>query len=306
MTLNEGDVFHGIQIEAGPFLSRDSLELYIGRLLSVELAAESNFFDNLALSYRDIFGHSQKIDKSGWGEYIICKNCANINSIEDIHDTSEYKFLGELEKNGIPNLPKCEGCNSEMELFYEPSEFIKEIRRQIAEKGFWGIFAFDKQLNVYGFYYAWVDKLKELWQEKISELYTYSTLSYESFLEQISQNTNGVIGEDTNLLYLAEAGQVFNARGSRTLFAMFKAFFESLDETTMSSYSLTAITPEKETFLYATASQQKVVCEATDTPLKTLIGKTQDLSEALSLPPKDFFRRHKREISNWRIENQTK
>ncbi|MCT4592508.1 MAG: hypothetical protein N4A36_03980 [Candidatus Gracilibacteria bacterium] len=261
------------------------------------------FLVNLSYAYRDIFGHGKSVDKSGWGEYLICNNCSNQKSIEDATGEVEYRFLCDTESKNTPINSNCDNCGSEMEYFHDPVSIITETRQQMSEKAFYGASIIDDDLRVYGFIYSWIDSVKRIWEEKINDLYniTPDQLKYSDFINQITQKTRGKINESTNVLYLAEVGLIQPARNQKALFEMFRAMFSEFEEEVYNIPTLVTSEEDKRSYMLLEGADHDVVCETENYSLKTLSGNVRKLVQEWSLSPDEFFKKHENVIKRWQV-----
>ncbi len=284
---------NGIRIVKSGLKCKEIKELHIGVMENRKKIQNGDFLDRVTMIYRDIFGHGQPVDEASWGEYMKCNPCGTKKSIEEVFELSEYMFLSELEKNGIPE-QICE-CGCEMDHFHDHSITNEIIRKDFDEKEMFAVFLIDNEGISHGFSYAWKSTIKNLWEEKLVESYAHSKLDYETYLSNIITNGRENFNENTPIIYWAEIGQTVNARNGENPFLLAGTLFQSINNNHQSFPVFVGVNQELRSYAFVRAAGGIDVCRSEDADRVIVCGDTSQFGVEYSLGSK-FSRKHRKVI----------
>lgn len=284
---------NGIRIVKSGLTSKVG-ELHVGVMEDREKILEGDFLDKLAMTYRDVFGHGEPVDKTSWGEYMRCTSCGAQRSIEDVFDVSEYMFIAELEEErGIPE-ETCD-CGCEMELFYDKTDLLQETEELIKKKKSCLAFLYDEKYNISGFSYGWHSSISQIWDEKIGSLYSHSSLVYEDFLRQIKQNSSGKMDSSTEIFYWAEIGQVLPSRNIESPFLLAGNLFRSISDEDKKQPLVVGVNSKLRSYAFVRAAGGQDICRIDDSKRVLVTAPIHQLEKEY-LRGKLFTQSHRRDI----------
>ncbi len=222
--LHEKLAKNGIQIVQSGLKAKDKSELHLGIMRDRQTIQNGSFLDQIAILYRDIYGHGQPIDSS-WSEYMKCTGCGDKKSIEEVFGLSTYMFVEEVEKEGPPEV-ECECCNQPMEVFFPLEKLTQEIRDDFATRDLFAAFLVDDEGKPNGFEYGWNSTVQEVWEDRFQNFYAGSSMTHDKFLADIAKN--GDLTPDSPILYLSEIGHIVSHRTQQTPFDLISNFLGHL------------------------------------------------------------------------------
>lgn len=294
----------GIETVRGPIQTKNTPPLWVGVLKNREKIHYGSILEKTVTTFRDIYGHGKPVDKSSWGEYLKCTNdqCKTTLSIENYYHLESYIHLVQLEQNGMPDHLLCPSCHAPIDIFWNPDVLLMEMRQQFTVKDIFAAFLYDALGNLYGFEYGWVDTVQSAWQEVIARLYRGMGLTYESYLEQLSQNSNRKLKEDTNVFHLVEVGQTVPSRNQETMFSLVGSFLnEAVRKDALRNMPAIAVSQRgirSYVFLRVGGFKEACVEEHSDIVVLLASESAKNLGESLALPLQQYKRTYFHVIKN--------
>ena len=252
----------------------------------------------IARTYRSVFGRDKEIDPATWAEGFKCNNCDGKKSLELAYGVDEWIPLDELEKNTNPDL-KCLDCGEEMVVFHEHEQIIQNIRDHCS--AIFGAIILNEQKEVIGFFYNWVDTLSNICEELLSFL---PNSSAEEIMEQIKQATNGNLKPDTKVLYIPEIAVELPYRDPQLPHALARGVVSTMPDEVALLPTISITRPDKMGYMFLTAGGHKKVYEKQNTDM--IIVSAQNAGDVFSEFTREagnFFKIHECFIAKWKKEN---
>lgn len=159
-----------------------------------------------------------------WPEYAYCPECdpkiphGKKFSARDIFNTPEDKYIPLTNLLKTDDLPNCDDCGTQTELFMDPKTTVETLKKKLSERA-WLSLMRNAEGDVIGANYAYKRKIREIFENEWGQVYSYADeakrpkdkRSFKNFQQRISDairanepnsklDENELLPEDTEVI----------------------------------------------------------------------------------------------------------